>query len=377
MKSRAVKNAGYLLALAPQIILVLGVYTGFAWLSVLFFFVFLPVVRKFVGNDLSVPNTAPSAFLAGYLRAVPRLYFVTWAIVLPWSIWILSVKPMTVAEYIGFALGLWIVNSLNTAIGHELIHSRSRFDRALGGILNASAGYFHFPEEHLSHHERTGHYHGGDAAVPGTSIYAYAAGRYFRYLRVAWEFETARLKRNKSIWLANRLLRRALVPILIGAAYCYFAGVTGLVIYLFQVVGASFSVQAITYLQHWGLSEKETPELRDFGFSWEDGCWMQACVTLNHAFHGQHHLTLARPYYELGTAKGGLLLPASYPVMFVLALFPQFFSGIMQARLEAWLKDFEDREMQEHSSDCIGTTMIAQALSRGQASLSAVVENSH
>ena len=50
---------------------------------------------------------------------------------------------------------------------------------------------------------------------------------------------------------------------MIASAYTRYAGQTGLLIYLCQVIGAAFSVQAITYLQHWGLTETRTPELAE------------------------------------------------------------------------------------------------------------------
>ena len=368
MISRPIKNAGYLLAMGPQILLVVGTHIGFPWLSIVFFFAVLPLVRKFIGNDLSPPNKKPSPLLTMYLRAIPRLYCAIWAIVLPWAIWILATKPMSIPQYIGFTLSLWIVCALNTAIAHELVHIRSSVGRKLGEVMDASVGYFHFAEEHLSHHARNGHYYEADAAMPGTTIYAFAFHRYCRSLRVAWEYEAARLKRFGGSWFANRLIRKAVIPIAIAGAFYVFAGPLGLVVYLFQFAGAAFSVQAITYLQHWGLSEKETPTLADYGFSWEDGCWMQACVTLNHAFHGQHHLNASRPFYQLSLIQGGLTLPASYPVMFVVALFPRFFTNIMKSRLALWIENDEMREMLKHSTDCIGARRIAQAMRKGQTS---------
>jgi alkane 1-monooxygenase len=269
---------------------------------------------------------------------------------------------MSVPDYIAFSLALWIVCSLNMAIAHELIHSRYNLDRKLGSLLHASTGYPHFSEEHLSHHARTGHYFEGDAAVPGTSIYVYAFQRYFRSIQLAYEFETNRLKQTKKIWLSNRLIWKSLIPIMIASLYFIFAGWIGLWIYLFQLIGAAFSLQVITYLQHWGLSEKVTPFMADHGFSWEDGCWMQACVTLNHAFHGQHHLNITRPYYELNLIKGGLMLPASYPVMFILALFPALFTKVMKNTLTNWIANDEMRELLHHNNDCIGAGRIANAL---------------
>lgn len=322
-KNRTIKNAGYLLVFAPQILLIAGIHLGFPLLSVAFYFVILPLLSRFVGNDRSPPNKNPSRFLGIYLRSIPGLYCVTWVLILPWTIWILATRTMSVHDYIAFSLALWIVCSINMAIAHELIHSRYSFDRKLGGLLDASVGYPHFAEEHLSHHARTGHYSEGDAAVPGTSIYAYAFRRYFRSFWLAGKYEVNRLKRRKKNWLSNRLTQKAMIPIVIASLYFLFAG-CGLWIYLFQIIGAAFTLQAITYLQHWGLSEKETPSMADYGFSWEDGCWMQACVTLNHVFHGQHHVNIKRPYYELNLIKGSLLLPASYPVMFIVALFPTF-----------------------------------------------------
>lgn len=362
MRGVALKNAGYLLSLLPQVLLVLGTYLHFPWLSVLFFFAALPLLRHFIGNDMSPAIQSPSRWMVLYLNSVPRLYCLTWALVVPWVVWTLATKTMTIPGYIGFTLSLWIVCSLNTAVAHELIHAASSVDRKLGGLLDASIGYFHFAEEHLSHHARTGHYYGGDAAIPGTSIYSFVVRRYRDSLATAWQFEVSRLKRMNLSWRSNRLLRKAPIPLAIATGFFLFAGSTGLGIYLFQVAGTAFTIQAITYLQHWGLSERETPELRDFGFAWEDGCWIQACVTLNHAYHGRHHLNLRRPYYQLAWAKDSLSLPASYPVMFIVALFPAFFTRVMRCRLTRWIEDFDQRDERWHNTDCIGVARKAPAL---------------
>ena len=362
VRRTSIKNAGYLLVMLPQVLFVLGVSIGFPWLSVLFFFVLLPLLRYVVGNDLAPPNPATvSPLQRAYFRALPRLYCLAWAFVLPWSAWVLGTVSMSVASYVGFALSLWTVFALTTAVAHELAHTAdSPFDRRLGRLLNATVGYFHFAEEHFSHHERTGHHHGGDVAKPGVSIYRYSWNRYLGSFQSALEFEHKRLKRHGQGKGANRVLRRAIVPVLVAAMFYYLAGPLGLGIYLFEVAAAAFAVQGITYLQHWGLSERDTPDLADFGFAWEDGCWMQACVTLNNAYHGQHHVYVRRPYYQLTISKGALVLPASYPVMFLAALYPSFFTRIMQCRLTLWLENKEAREAMMHRADCLGVAALAR-----------------
>jgi alkane 1-monooxygenase len=364
MKNSAVKNAGYLLSLVPQVALVAGAYMDFAWLSVIVFFLVLPVVRLIVGNDRSPPNVRPTGLLLLYLQTVPRLYVLGWFCVLPWSIWFLSHHAMNVPGGIGFAMGLWIVTSLDTAVAHELIHCGNSFDRKLGGFMDATVGYFHFAEEHLSHHAKSGFAVDGDAARPGQSVYTYVWRRYWRSHRHAWTYETARLKRQSKGWVYNRLLRKSLIPIAVAGCYFHFAGWLGLSIYGFQIVGTAITVQVITYLQHWALTERDTPELADFGFSWDDGCWIQACVTLNHAFHAHHHLKINLPYYQIGPLRGGLTLPASYPVMFVTALFPKFFTRIMAGRLAAWLESAELREKLNHEADCVGASRIVRAINQ-------------
>jgi alkane 1-monooxygenase len=359
------KNAGYLLVLLPQFLYVVGTLKGAPWLPVAFFFLLLPVLRYLVGNDVSAPNVTPSPALVGYLRFIPRAYVAVWAFVLPWTISYLGSHHLSGWEYVGLGLSLWIVTSLNTAVAHEMVHSGGRFDRTLGMLLDASVGYFHFAEEHLSHHARTGHHHGGDSARQGVSLYAYALERYLRSHAWAWEFEASRLKRKNLPFWSSRPLKRALVPLSIATAFFVFAGWQGLLFYAAQVVGAAFSVQAITYLQHWGLSQKETPDLADFGFAWEDGCWMQACVTLNHAYHGQHHLSLRMPYYKLSMPPGALTLPASYPVMFLLALVPPLFTKVMNERLRLWLDDVDEREAMAGQMSCIGAARVARMIRAG------------
>lgn len=355
------KHLGYLLVLVPQLLFVAGMQAGHPWLPVVFFFVVLPILRPVVGNDEAPPDTAPAPLLALYLRILPRLYCGVWALVLPWSASVLASRPMPAVDVLGFALSFWIVASLNTAVAHELIHRRHRLDHTLGRVLASSVGYFHLAEEHTAHHLRCGHYHDSDAARPGTSLYRFALTRCRRSLVDAWKVEDGRCKRRHLPWRSNRLLHSATLPVLIGAGFFLAAGVTGLYFYALQVIATAFSVQAITYLQHWGLTEKETPELADYGFTWDDRCWMQACVTLNHAYHSRHHLCPGLPYYALAPSQNGPELAASYPVMFAIALFPRWFDSIMASRLAAWRERHARREEQAHGHDCLGALRQSKA----------------
>ncbi|PNG46802.1 MULTISPECIES: hypothetical protein [unclassified Variovorax] len=64
---------------------------------------------------------------------------------------------------------------------------------------------------------------------------------------------------------------------------------------------------------------------------------MQAWVTLNHAYHGHHHVRPSLPYFRLGGFANSPRLPASYPVMLLTAMIPPLFKRTMRRRLDAWV----------------------------------------
>lgn len=370
VRSTSIKNMGYSLVLLPQALLILSVHIGLPWLVLLFFFAGLPLLRYLIGNDLSPPNPKQlHPFVRAYLRSLPRLYCLTFAILLPWAAWTFEAVPRIHGSIVGFALSLWTVFALATCVAHELIHTvNSPLDRRLGRLLAASVGYFQLYEEHFSHHERTGHYHSADVARPGQSIYTYSWERYVDTMRSALDFECARLRREGLSKIHNRVFWTALVPVLVACLFYAFGGPVALGVYVFEVVATAFAVQAITYLQHWGLSEKMTPDLGDHGFSWEEACWIQACITLNNSFHGQHHLYVRKPYYQLTMSKEALALPASYPVMFLMALFPPVLTRVMKAQLALWMNNESARKNMMHRSDCFGGGLLGRGMRSGHGS---------
>ncbi|WP_232081253.1 hypothetical protein [Variovorax sp. WDL1] len=60
-------------------------------------------------------------------------------------------------------------------------------------------------------------------------------------------------------------------------------------------------------------------------------------MTLNHAYHGHHHVRPSLPYFRLGGFANSPRLPASYPVMLLTAMIPPLFKRTMRRRLDAWV----------------------------------------
>jgi alkane 1-monooxygenase len=236
-----------------------------------------------------------------------------------------------------FALSFWVVCSLNLTIAHELLHRPVRWQRIAARLLAGSIGYFQMLEEHRSHHLHAGGRDNGDSPEAEDSVFAYAIRRYVRSFRVAQEWEHLdQLRRGRARW-TNRIAWTALITMAVLVCFGLVAGWRGVVFHGLVILGTAFTMQAITYIQHWGLTDRLSPALRTMGYSWEDRCVMQAWVTLNHAYHGHHHVRPSLPYFRLGGFANSPRLPASYPVMLLMAMVPPLFKRTMRRRLNLWI----------------------------------------
>ena len=335
--SVSLRAAGHLLALSPMVLLVAGVIFGAPWFVFAFFFGVLPMVRMLLPDDLAEPaeigRISRMQFI--FLKSIPLAHALMWALVLPWAMFVVS--QLQPAQLACFALSFWVVTSLNLTIAHELLHRPVGWQRIAARLLAGSIGYFQMLEEHRSHHVNVGGRDNGDSPEVGESIFTYARKRYVRSFQRAQEWERLdQVRRGRARW-NNRIAWTALMTIAVMVCFGLVAGWRGVVFYGFVIAGTAFTMQAITYIQHWGLTDRLSPGLGAVGYSWEDRCVMQAWVTLNHAYHGHHHVHPSLPYFRLGGFANSPRLPASYPVMLLMAMIPPLFRRTMGRRLDAWL----------------------------------------
>jgi len=333
----SLKAGGHLLALSPMVLLVGGIAWGAPWFVFAFFFGVLPIVRAFLPDDRAEPDDADRITRGQFilLKSIPSMHALSWAVVLPWAMFVIAQLPP--AQVVGFGLSFWVVTSLNLTIAHELLHRPVWWQRLAARLLAGSIGYFQMLEEHRFHHANVGGRDNGDSPEVDESVFAYAVKRYIRSFRVAQEWECLdQIRRGRAPW-NNRIVWTALVTMAIAMCFGLVAGSRGIVFYGFVMAGTAFTMQAITYIQHWGLTDRRSPGLAATGYSWEDRCMLQAWVTLNHAYHGHHHLRPSLPYFRLGGFANSPRLPASYPVMFLMAMIPPLFRRTMRRRLDAWI----------------------------------------
>jgi len=299
-----------------------------------------------------VPDWTESARLS--MDRFPHAYAVglTLAIITLLLHW--AESPPSLGDIVAWALSLWAVLVFATCVSHDLIHRRSATDRMLGHVIAGLSLYPVLGFEHLRHHR-----------LPGNT----AMAEWPRRDESAWRFACRRLRRvlkdtvgrDGLAWSCNAHspsvpgLRLGLgVTAVTCTSFAVVAGWSGAAIIALAMLLVAFSVQIVTYIQHWGLGDDRLPDARARELAWEDDCRFQAWVTLNLSLHQGHHRHPARAYYLATLTPGAPRLPAGYVLLLLAALWPRLWRRLMLPALAYWMSQPTAAPSAGRSLTCIG-----------------------
>jgi alkane 1-monooxygenase len=201
--------------------------------------------------------------------------------------------------------------------------------------------YMHFAIEHVRGH----HVHVATSQDPATAplhtnFYSFWLRTVPAQWRSAWRLEARRLQkhgqgvyslRNEMLWF---VLIQAAFTGLIG--WCF--GLLGVVGFLGSCVFAFSLLEAVNYLEHYGLeraidqrgrAERVSPE-----HSWNSDHVVSRMFLFELSRHSDHHATASRKYQVLRSFQESPQLPTGYPGMVVLALIPPLWFAIMDPLVE-------------------------------------------
>jgi FkbM family methyltransferase len=159
--------------------------------------------------------------------------------------------------------------------------------------------------------------------------------------RSSWAIERVRLRRRgRSVWsLSNTMLRYAATLVFLYGAVNWMWGTRGLAFFVLQGMGAFLLLEAINYVEHYGLQRhEESPgkyERVAARHSWDSSHRVSNWLLINLARHSDHHLVASRRYPALSTRDQAPQLPAGYGTMLLLALVPPLWRRVMDARVVA------------------------------------------
>ncbi len=230
-------------------------------------------------------------------------------------------------------------------IAHELMHRKTRPERALAEVLMASVTYTHFCIEHVyGHHRHVATPLDAASSRYGESVYHFLPRTLWGGLRSAVRIESARArKQGISPWsLRHRLTRYALTQVLIYAGLGLTLGPIAIAYWAGQSLTAMVVLEIINYVEHYGLSRRELSPGRyervQPWHSWNASHRLTNWLLFNLQRHSDHHYLASRPYHMLRHYEQVPQLPAGYATMILASLVPPLWRAIMHPRVEAWTR---------------------------------------
>jgi alkane 1-monooxygenase len=336
----------YLAAYLVPITAALGLWLGgaWSWLTVVFVYGLVPVLDGLVGPD---PHNADDAALQRAARS--RLASLPLVLALPVQLGLFGLLGGVWQggavwwERAGWVASVAIAGGgIGIVIGHELVHRRERALYWIGKGLLGMVLYMHFAVEHVrGHHPRVGTDDDPASARRGQSLYAFLPQSIARQFLSAWALESERLARAGSgPWtLRNEVLVGVLLQAawLVGAALLFGAAVAA----VFAAV-ALLSVsllEIVNYIEHYGLRRGRDANGRlepvRAHHSWNSDHLVSRGLLFELPRHTDHHMNGSRPYQTLRSVAGAPQLPAGYPTMVLLALWPPLWFRVMDPRVAA------------------------------------------
>jgi alkane 1-monooxygenase len=315
-----------------------------------------PLFDLLVGRDRSASAPAPARTwpesllcrLSLWCWAPTQAAFITWALV------VVTRENLGALECWALACSLGLTGGIvGFTVAHELAHGPSWWDRLLANVLPMLSSYPHFASEHIGgHHHDVGTPADTATARLGENLYAFLCRRIPGGLACVVRQEARRLSRlGRSFWgTRNRLWRYCLQLLVVYLAVGFFFGTRGVLVFAAQSLVAVFLLEAINYVQHYGLARREVSAghfepVRPW-HSWDSSHRFSNALSFNLGLHSDHHCRAERPYQDLQPCPEAPQLPAGYAAMAILCYFPLLWHLVIDRRLKAWhQKHGDDSEL--------------------------------
>ncbi|WP_083440587.1 fatty acid desaturase [Aquincola tertiaricarbonis] len=331
------RAVGYILVFSPFTLLLTGQLWNIPWLAFAVIFGVGPLLRSLTGN---VPERTVlwSERTAGLLDRLPIVYAVFATLATVTSIVLLSRDGVPGSLGFWYGASLWTCCFFAVVVAHELIHQSTQ-RRRLGQALAAIAGYPLLLHEHLMHHSTSGNVELAEWPRLDESVWRFTMRRTVRVWRSTVEHNALQARRRgRGILLGGAAEALALTSFT-AVGFLWAAGLHGLLIYLGVAVALHFGVQAVTYLQHWGLGVDSVADADQGRYAWEDRCQFQGWLMLNLALHHAHHQESRLPYYRVVPYRGSPRLPAGYVLLLLTSFVPPIWRWLLLPALRSWKVD--------------------------------------
>lgn len=277
-------------------------------------------------------------------RVLPWLYIAAQIGVIVWAAFAISGRGVGPLAAVGVTVSVGVTTGIfGIVAAHELVHSRSSAERALGLSLFACLGYMHFRIAHIhGHHVRGATFEDPASARRGESVYRFLVRSVAGQVAEAWAFEAKSLRRRgrRVVGPRNRLLLYLLVELAILAVVATL-GLRAIAFWIGEAVVAILLLELFNYIAHYGLARHRDAggvyERMDARHSWNSARRMNNWALFNMGRHSDHHLRPSQAYQRLSALPDAPLLPAGYAEAIILSLVPPLWRRVMDPRVEHWM----------------------------------------
>ncbi len=267
---------------------------------------------------------------------VPMLY-----LTLVWFFFSLSQPGITWVEITGRVLTMGIVAvSVGYNIGHELGHRRATHEQIMAKALLLVSLQMHFLIEHnRGHHKKVATEEDPASARRGETLYAFWVRSWIYSYISAWNLEAERLQRKGLSFYSyhNEMIRFEAIQILFVLAIYLLFGGFATAMFLIVAVLSKLQFETINYIEHYGLSRKKSEK----GFkrvlpvhSWNSNQDAGRVLLFELTRHSDHHFKASRKYQILKNYEDVPQMPAGYPAMVMLSLFPPLWFHVVHKQID-------------------------------------------
>ena len=300
---------------------------GQYWYALVVFFVAIPLLDVLFGRSGTAGEPAELQRLEA--SALFRFILHAWVpLQLGLILWGSSViTTLEGADALLFTLSVGLASgATGITIAHELGHKRAALDRFLSRVLLVTVSYGHFTVEHnRGHHVRVATPEDPASARYGEGFWRFLPRTLSGSFKDAFRIDSSEVLRS---WVATFAVAAGLGLAFGPRAVAFFFGQSAMAIVL---------LEAVNYIEHYGLQRKKLPdgryERQSARHAWD------AYETLSNAFlvhlqrHADHHLNPMRPYAALQPQAESPKLPTGYAGMVPIALLPPLWFAVMNPRV--------------------------------------------
>ena len=283
-------------------------------------------------------------------RLIPLLFVPVMTGLTGWAV--IQSNTITIVEFAGLALSIGVINGvLGFTLAHEFIHRHSRLEKIAGHLLLLQNNHMYYAIEHIrGHHVYACTQKDPHTARIGESIYQFLPRAISATFLNAWEIESIRLHRKKIcvISIHNQMLLFILLQISLYAMVIIFAGWIPFLFFILESLIAILLLNAIGYLQHYGLARIEVIPGRFEKISahhaWNCNKGNNKLNLFQLEKHADHHMHPGHSYEQLVRHQESPEQPTGYSGMMWLALVPPLWFRIMNNRISSFTNKIVQHE---------------------------------